>query len=58
MDQLGLIGYCAVGAAGIQYGNGVHQWDVNVPDAIEFAKVCCHQATVRPDLDEGAGLRS
>ena len=43
MDQLGLIGYCGVGAAGIQYGNGVHQWDVNVPDAIEFAKVCCHQ---------------
>ncbi|KAL8661583.1 MAG: hypothetical protein Q9202_005469 [Teloschistes flavicans] len=33
-----LIAYCAVGAASIPYGSGVHQWNVSLGHYIEFIK--------------------
>ncbi|KAI4254638.1 MAG: hypothetical protein LQ352_002986 [Teloschistes flavicans] len=37
-SQLLLIAYCAVGAASIPYGSGVHQWNVPLGHYIEFIK--------------------
>ena len=37
--QLGLIGYCVIGAEGIEYGFGVHQWDVPLEKIDRFRKV-------------------
>ncbi len=37
--QLGLIGYGVIGAEGIRYGFGVHQWDVPKSNIHQFRKV-------------------
>lgn len=47
MDQLGFIGFCTLALLGIRYGEGVHLWDINVPNAIQGAKVSCHRLPVR-----------
>jgi hypothetical protein len=36
---LGFIGYAALGFASVQYGSGKHQWDVRLPDFIQFLQV-------------------
>ncbi|MCJ1265579.1 hypothetical protein MMC22_005459 [Lobaria immixta] len=36
---LGFIGFCTLALLGIRYGEGVHLWDINVPNAIQGAKL-------------------